>query len=94
MRLLSPVKYFFVMLKREKLNSDAKRNFKVLLVACILNISFAIEKLLNCIGMPLSDLTWFFIYGTMGIYLAYIAFHDYFHDVRDDHLDSTQNIVV
>lgn len=93
MRIISPVKYFFVMLFKGKLKHEAKRDFKVLTVACILNFSFAVEKLLNYLGMPLNDLFWFLVYGFIGLYLAFIAFHDYFHDVRDDHLDDTPTII-
>lgn len=46
-----------------KLTQDQKRNLHVLIIACILNFSFAAEKLFIIIGHQLPDLIWFFIYG-------------------------------
>lgn len=62
---------------------DHKRNFVVLLIACLLNFAFAVEKFLNYIGHPLSDFYWFIIYGTTSVILAIAAFYDYCHDVRE-----------
>ncbi len=74
-----------------KLN-DYKRNFFVLVIACILNFTFALEKFFIVINCPLPDLTWMVVYGGFSIILAVIAFYDYYHDVKEDHI-STPNII-
>lgn len=66
-----------------KLTQDQKRNLHVLIVACVLNFSFAAEKLFIITGHQQSDFTWFCVYGWLGLYLAYVAVHDYIHDVRE-----------
>lgn len=47
----------------KKLTPDQKRNLHVLIVACVLNFSFAIEKLCNITGHQQSDFVWFCVYG-------------------------------
>ena len=41
---------------------DFKRNFLVLVIACLLNFAFAFEKLFLVLGCPLSDLVWLIVY--------------------------------
>lgn len=76
--------YFLELIKYKKLTKDHKRNFVVLMVACILNFSFAAEKFFLAIGNPISDLTWMIVYGGLGSYLAFLAFSDYVQDLRED----------
>jgi len=76
-----------------KLTNDHKRNLHVLLVACVLNFSFAFEKLFIIMKNPLSDTVWFCIYGWIGLYLAIIAIYDYIQDIREDN-NSNSNIIV
>lgn len=66
-----------------KLN-DNRRNFLVLVIASILNFSFALEKFFLSIGFPLPDPVWMIAYGGFGIILSVIAFYDYYHDVKED----------
>jgi len=85
----NPYKYFIHLIKADRLSSDAKRNMKVLIVACFLNFSFAIEKFCNVIGHQQNDFVWMTVYGGLGIYLAYIALYDYIHDVAEGHATDT-----
>jgi|JI10StandDraft_1071094.scaffolds.fasta_scaffold01351_4 hypothetical protein len=62
---------------------DNQRNFIVLLIACLLNFAFAMEKFLSYIGNPLSDFVLFMIYGGISIVLAIAAFCDYYHDIKE-----------
>ena len=41
------------------------------------------EKFLSYIGNPLSDFTWFIIYGGISFVLAIAAFYDYYHDIKE-----------
>lgn len=76
--------HFIAKVKRGKLSRDHLRNFRLLVVACVLNFAFAIEKVFIVIGHPQSDLIWMIVYGGLGIYLAIIAFHDYVNDLYED----------
>ena len=67
----------------KKLTPDQKRNLHVLIVACVLNFSFAIEKLCNITGHQQSDFVWFCVYGWFWLYLVAIAVYDYIHDVKE-----------
>ena len=55
---------------------DFKRNFLVLVIACLLNFAFAFEKLFLVLGCPLSDLVWLIVYGGTALVLTFIAFYD------------------
>ena len=67
----------------KNLTADQKRNLHVLIVACILNFSFALEKLFIVIGHQLPDAVWLVVYGGFWVYLAWIAIHDYIHDIKE-----------
>lgn len=64
-----------------KLSSDHKRNLRVLVVASILNLSFAVEKFLLIFGIDLGNIVWFLVYGLLAMYTTILAVHDYYHDV-------------
>ncbi len=72
--------------------NDTKRNFLVLIIACVLNFCFALEKFLIIISFPLSDVFWFLIYGGFSLILAIFAFYDYYHDVKESKM-TTPNII-
>lgn len=75
---------FVEMSRRGHLTKDHKRNLRLLVVACVLNFSFAFEKFCNITGHPQSDAVWFAVYGGLGVYLAYLCVHDYFMDLYED----------
>lgn len=72
--------------------SDYKRNFIVLVIASLLNFSFAMEKLFIINGFPLSGSVWFFVYFMFSFVLAIIAFYDYYHDIKENKI-TTPNII-
>lgn len=78
------VKKFLHLAKCGKLSIDHKRNLRVLVVASLLNFSFAIEKFFLSICCPLPDWVWMVTYGGLGIFLTLIAFHDYVYDLFED----------
>lgn len=71
---------------------DYKRNFIILVIASLLNLSFALEKLLIILKFPLPDISWFFIYFLFSLILAIVAFYDYYHDIKEDKI-TTPNII-
>lgn len=75
------------------LTEDQKRNLHVLVVACILNFAFAAEKLFIIIGHQQSDFVWFCVYGWLGLYLAYVAIHDYIHDVKEGSAENNNVLI-
>lgn len=77
----------------KQLTPDQKRSLHVLVVACILNFAFAAEKLFIITGHQLSDKVWFCVYGWLGLYLAYVAIHDYIHDVKEGS-SSNNNVLI
>lgn len=78
---------------RSNLSADHKRNMKVLVIASILNISFAVEKVLLTFDIDLGNAAWAMIYGSLALCTTYIAFHDYVFDIIED-TDSTKSTVV
>jgi hypothetical protein len=66
------------------LSSDHRRNLKVLIIASLLNISFAIEKILLSNDINLGDPFWAFVYGSLAVYTTYVATIDYIFDVVED----------
>ncbi len=82
--MVSLVKKVLKVLKRKKVDADDKRNFLVLIVACILNFSFAFEKLFIVIGHQQPDWLWLIVYGWLGLILAWVAVHDYCHDIIEE----------
>lgn len=71
---------------------DFKRNFLVLVIACLLNFAFAFEKLFLVLGCPLSDLVWLIVYGGTALVLTFIAFYDYKCDVHES-ISTMPNII-
>lgn len=69
------------------------RDFRIVMIASILNISFAIEKLFIVIWNPLKDIVWLFIYGALGLYLMYIAIVDYIHDEIEEEPHNTNSLL-
>ena len=54
--------------------SDYKRNFIVLIIASLLNFSFAMEKLFIINGFPLSDSVWFLFILCFLLFLQLLLF--------------------
>lgn len=75
------------------LSADHKRNMKVLVIASILNISFAVEKVLLTFDIDLGNAVWAMIYGSLALATTYVALHDYVLDVIEDN-DSTPSSAV
>ena len=72
---------------------DIKRNLIVLIIACLLNFAFAMEKFFIVIESPLSDFTWMVIYFGVSLILTFVAFYDYVYDVKEDHGTDVERII-
>lgn len=81
----------FSRLRKAKLSKDNVRNFRVLIIASILNLSFAVEKLLLIFGIDLGNLAWFLIYGGLATYTTILAVHDYVQDVLEENESGNKN---
>lgn len=81
----------FSHLRKVKLSKDNVRNFRVLIIASILNLSFAVEKLLLIFGIDLGNAAWFIIYGGLATYTTILAVHDYIHDVLEENESGNKN---
>ena len=66
------------------LSKDHQRNLKVLIVASLLNFSFAVEKILLSFNINMGDPFWACIYGLLALYTTYVAAVDYVFDVIED----------
>lgn len=89
---IHPVKYFIGLIRKRELTKDHQRDFRVLIIATILNFSFALEKFFIVIKHPISDTTWMFVYGILGLIVGYLAIHDYIYDLHEDHIIDREHI--
>lgn len=87
---MHPIRYFLHLVKLDQLTMDHRRDFRVLVIACILNFSFAFEKLFIVIGHPMSDKIWLAVYGLFGVFLAYVAAVDFLFDLHEDHVEELE----
>lgn len=69
------------------------RDFRIMLVAIILNISFAAEKLFIVIWHQLPDVVWLFVYWWLWLFLAYLAIVDFVHDEIEEEKHETNNLL-
>ena len=79
--------------RRAKMSSDHQRNFQVLLLASILNISFALEKVLLGFGIDLGNWAWAGIYGGLAVLTTWMAFHDYLYDVIEGRSTDVERVL-
>lgn len=70
-----------------------KRDFIILLVASLLNLSFAAEKLFIICGNQQPDWVWFCVYGGIGVFLTYIAVVDFIHDEIEEEKHEGSRII-
>ena len=71
--------------KTHKLSHDDRRNLRLGGIVSLYGISFAVEKGLNFVGMPLSDMWWFLIYGGFALVSAYWWVEDSILDIWERH---------
>ena len=83
----------WVKFRRAKMSGDHLRNFQVLLLASILNISFAAEKVLLGFGIDLGNWAWAGIYGGLALVTTWMAFHDYLYDVIEGHGTDVERVL-
>ena len=57
--------------RQHQFTPDDRRNLRLGGIVSLYGISFAVEKGLNNLGLPLSDLCWFFIYGSFALLSTY-----------------------
>lgn len=79
--------------RRIKLSGDAQRNFQVLMLASILNLSFAAEKVLLGFGIDLGNWAWAAIYGGLALVTTWLATHDYVHDVVEGRSTDVERVL-
>jgi hypothetical protein len=76
------ISHFITRWRGHHLSADTRRNFRILIAASSLNLSFALEKFTLVLGWALPDLFWMIAYGGLALTLAWIAFRDLAKDTE------------
>ena len=79
--------------RRIQLSGDHARNLQVLLLASVLNLSFAAEKVLLGFGIDLGNWAWAAIYGGLALVTTIMATHDYIWDVVENRNTDVERIL-
>jgi hypothetical protein len=79
--------------RRTQLSGDHARNLQVLLLASVLNLSFAAEKVLLGFGIDLGNWAWAAIYGGLALVTTVMATHDYIWDVVENRNTDVERVL-
>jgi len=75
-----------VLKKTITLNKSDFRDLRIMVVAIVLNLAFAAEKLFIVIWHQQSDFVWLCVYWWLWIALSVMAFIDFIHDeIEEEH---------
>jgi len=75
--------------KKFTLNKSDFRDLRIMIVAIVLNLSFAAEKLFIVIWHQQSDLVWLIVYGWLWLALSIMACIDFVHDELEEEKHET-----
>lgn len=62
-------------------------------MASILNMSFAVEKILLGLGIDLGNWIWAGVYGGLAVYTTWLATKDYVMDVVEHNHNDTERLL-
>lgn len=79
---------------RITITKSDRRDFFILIVASLLNFSFAAEKAFIVLWHQQPDTVWLAMYWGMWILLTYLAVADFIHDEIEEEEHSNTNILI
>lgn len=92
-RVQKTLRHVWERFRKVTLTDDHKRNLRVLVFASILNLSFALEKLLLCFDIYWGNFAWFCIYGGLALWTSWLATKDYVFDVVEHKHNDTERLL-